>query len=240
MDELYQQYLADPDSVDPAWHGFFEDYRPGDGTGGPSAIPTPPATLAPSTSNLLPLRHRPATPPRHRSAAPAVPPTAPTTVAEDVDTQVLRGPAARVVTNMEASLAVPTATSVRAIPAKLLIDNRTVINNHLRRSRGGKVSFTHLIAWAVVQALKGDAGDERQLRRARRQAGRSHAPTGSTSASPSTSPSPTAPASCWCRRSRPPRRWTSPASGRPTKTSIRRARAGKLARRRLRRAPRSA
>ena len=48
----------------------------------------------------------------------------------------------------------PTATSVRAIPAKLLIDNRTVINNHLARARGGKVSFTHLIGWAVVQAVK--------------------------------------------------------------------------------------
>ena len=51
------------------------------------------------------------------------------------------------------SLAVPTATSVRAIPAKLLIDNRIVINNHLSRGRGGKVSFTHLIGYAVVRAL---------------------------------------------------------------------------------------
>jgi multifunctional 2-oxoglutarate metabolism enzyme len=66
----------------------------------------------------------------------------------------LRGPAARVVTNMESSLAIPTATSVRAIPAKLLIDNRIVINNHLARGRGGKVSFTHLIGWAIVRALK--------------------------------------------------------------------------------------
>ena len=66
----------------------------------------------------------------------------------------LRGPAARVVQNMQASLAVPTATSVRAVPAKLLIDNRIVINNHLRRGRGGKVSFTHLIGYALVQALK--------------------------------------------------------------------------------------
>ena len=54
---------------------------------------------------------------------------------------------------MEASLEVPTATSVRAIPAKLLIDNRIVINNHLTRSRGGKVSFTHLIGYALVEAL---------------------------------------------------------------------------------------
>ncbi len=65
----------------------------------------------------------------------------------------LKGPAARVVTNMNASLAVPTATSVRAVPAKLLIDNRTVINNALQRGRGGKVSFTHLIGFAVVKAL---------------------------------------------------------------------------------------
>jgi len=54
---------------------------------------------------------------------------------------------------MAASLAVPTATSVRAIPAKLLVDNRIVINNHLSRGRGGKVSFTHLIGYAVAAAL---------------------------------------------------------------------------------------
>src|SRR5690606_4158772 len=59
------------------------------------------------------------------------------------DVQKLRGPAARVVTNMEASIQVPTATSVRAVPAKLMVDNRIVINNHLQRGRGGKISFTH-------------------------------------------------------------------------------------------------
>jgi multifunctional 2-oxoglutarate metabolism enzyme len=54
---------------------------------------------------------------------------------------------------MTASLTVPTATSVRPIPAKLLVDNRIVINNHLSRGRGGKVSFTHLIGYAIVRAL---------------------------------------------------------------------------------------
>src|SRR5690625_6728155 len=54
---------------------------------------------------------------------------------------------------METSLQVPTATSVRAMPAKLIIDNRIVLNNHLARSRGGKVSSTHLIGFAVVEAL---------------------------------------------------------------------------------------
>ena len=58
-----------------------------------------------------------------------------------------------VVKNMNASLTVPTATSVRAVPAKLLADNRVVINNQLRRTRGGKISFTHLIGYAVVKAL---------------------------------------------------------------------------------------
>ncbi|PFG32591.1 2-oxoglutarate dehydrogenase E1 component [Sanguibacter antarcticus] len=76
----------------------------------------------------------------------------PVSTADD-DVQKLRGPAARVVTNMESSLGVPTATSVRAIPAKLMVDNRIVINNHLIRGRGGKISFTHLIGFALVEAL---------------------------------------------------------------------------------------
>ena len=66
----------------------------------------------------------------------------------------IRGVSARVVQSMEASLSVPTATSVRAIPAKLMIDNRIVVNNHLKRTRGGKVSFTHIIAYAMIKALR--------------------------------------------------------------------------------------
>jgi 2-oxoglutarate decarboxylase len=73
--------------------------------------------------------------------------------AEDVVTP-LRGMSKTLAANMDQSLSVPTATSVRTIPAKLMIDNRIVINNHLRRARGGKVSFTHLIGWAIVQTLK--------------------------------------------------------------------------------------
>ena len=55
---------------------------------------------------------------------------------------------------MDASLSVPTATSVRAVPAKLLIENRLIINQQLARGRGGKISFTHLIGYAIVRALK--------------------------------------------------------------------------------------
>ncbi|MEN9740330.1 MAG: hypothetical protein RLZ72_596, partial [Actinomycetota bacterium] len=66
----------------------------------------------------------------------------------------LKGMAKALASNMDTSISVPTATSVRTIPAKLMIDNRIVINNHLRRTRGGKVSFTHIIGWAMVRALK--------------------------------------------------------------------------------------
>ena len=68
---------------------------------------------------------------------------------------LLRGAPARLAGNMVASLSVPTATSVRSIPAKMLEVNRLILNNHLNRSGvAGKVSFTHLIGWAVVKALQ--------------------------------------------------------------------------------------
>jgi multifunctional 2-oxoglutarate metabolism enzyme len=76
------------------------------------------------------------------------------TVFEGDTTVTLRGASARIAENMSASLTVPTATSVRDVPAKLLEVNRTILNNHLNRHRQGKVSFTHVIAFAVVRALR--------------------------------------------------------------------------------------
>jgi 2-oxoglutarate decarboxylase len=197
VDEMYQQYLKDPDSVDKAWWDFFADYQPHDQTGAVAETPTtngspagkagaaaasttdvtpqpvaqqPPRTADQSgpdaradgaPANKAPISVEPAA---AKAAPPAAKPAAKQEAKQDAEaepkrsmtgheTVKLKGPAARVVTNMEASLAVPTATSVRAIPAKLLIDNRVVINNHLQRGRGGKVSFTHLIGYAVVRAL---------------------------------------------------------------------------------------
>ncbi len=81
-------------------------------------------------------------------------PAAPSPASDEPTYTVLRGAPARTAANMDASLSVPTATSVRSLPVKLLWDNRTVINNHLARARGGKVSFTHIIGYALVKALK--------------------------------------------------------------------------------------
>src|SRR5450631_805037 len=146
VDEIYQQFLHDKDSVDPAWWDFFADYQPQDLT-----LPRPERPVADVDVDANGTAVAPAA-----AAAPAQPaaPAAVATPTSPGDNVPLRGPAARVVANMESSLSVPTATSVRAVPAKLLIDNRIVVNNYLARSRGGKVSFTHLIGWAVVRALK--------------------------------------------------------------------------------------
>ncbi|WP_245995466.1 2-oxo acid dehydrogenase subunit E2 [Luteococcus japonicus] len=67
---------------------------------------------------------------------------------------VMKGVPMRTAKAMDASLTMPVATTVRSVPMKLVIDQRTVINNFLKRSKGGKVSFTHIIGFAMVQALK--------------------------------------------------------------------------------------
>jgi 2-oxoglutarate dehydrogenase E1 component len=182
VDELYQKYQADPGSVDRAWWNFFADYHPKPAEP-PRAAAAPPGTAtqrpatqapgAPSAPGVpgnvgnvgtanAPARPAPAKTPAAPQGAPGAPgpqgagnarPAASTPVPAGVTEVRLRGAAARTAANMAASLSVPTATSVRAIPAKLLVDNRIVINNHLGRGRGGKVSFTHLIGYAIVKAL---------------------------------------------------------------------------------------
>ncbi|MFI1950409.1 multifunctional oxoglutarate decarboxylase/oxoglutarate dehydrogenase thiamine pyrophosphate-binding subunit/dihydrolipoyllysine-residue succinyltransferase subunit [Streptomyces xinghaiensis] len=193
VDEIYQQYLQDPNSVDRAWWDFFADYKPGADTGSAAAAPARPAPAAngeaasappaaPARAAAPAAQPKPAAEPNGQKPAeqkPAPAPAAkapakpaakpaeapakkapakaaaePAAPAEGPEYVTLRGPSAAVAKNMNASLELPTATSVRAVPVKLLFDNRIVINNHLKRARGGKVSFTHLIGYAMVQALK--------------------------------------------------------------------------------------
>lgn len=66
----------------------------------------------------------------------------------------IQGGDLRVVENMEASLGIPTATSYRSISVKLLEENRRIINEYLESSGRGKASYTHLISWAIVKALR--------------------------------------------------------------------------------------
>jgi 2-oxoglutarate dehydrogenase E1 component len=136
VEELYRQYLEDPDSVGEGWRAYFADYVPlGTSPAGErerAAVAAAPAAAAP------------------REAAAPVPVEE---EAGDEPAEPLRGGAVRQVQNMEASLGVPTATSVRTIPAKLLEVNRAILNNQLARTGRGKVSFTHIIGFAVSRAL---------------------------------------------------------------------------------------
>jgi 2-oxoglutarate decarboxylase len=173
---MYQKFRDDPSSVDPSWHEFLVDYNPEPVSEAPSATA---ATTTAKAAPVTPPEPKPAPPPAKQAPPAKTPPTsngasAPTTTApaksapaakpaakaeakepapSGDESQVLRGASAAVVKNMNASLTVPTATSVRAIPAKAMIDNRVVINNHLKRTRGGKISFTHLLGFAIVQAV---------------------------------------------------------------------------------------
>ena len=176
VEDMREAYLADPASVTQSWREFFSEnpqYLAGQSPATPSkplsasvGVQIPGATAAAAS-------RRPvlASEDVSRSDLPPAPtaqfksPTSPYAynqahseagetsngVVESVDT--LKGASARTAKNMEASLQIPTATSARAIPAKVLIENRLLINTHLASTRGGKVSFTHLIAWALVESL---------------------------------------------------------------------------------------
>ena len=150
VEEMYEQYVDDPSSVSESWRDFFADYQPRGGNGA-KAKPAPPQEeeAEPETAE------KPKKAPAKATKAKKKAMEAPEKEKEDSadEGEVLKGAAARVVSNMEASLAVPTATSFRQVPARLLEVNRKVINGYLGRTTGGKVSFTHLIGYAVVRAI---------------------------------------------------------------------------------------
>ena len=176
VEDMREAYLADPASVTQSWREFFSEnpqYLAGQSPAMPSkplsasvGVQIPGATTA-SASRRPVLASEDVS----RSDLPPAPtaqfksPTSPYAynqahsdasetsngVVESVDT--LKGASARTAKKLEASLQIPSATSARAIPAKVLIENRLLINTHLASTRGGKVSFTHLIAWALVESL---------------------------------------------------------------------------------------
>ena len=154
IEELFEQYQHDPSSVSESWQEFFQDYRPptaqpfvdhmerrdGDDRRKPSpAAVTAREVAAPAAAK-----------------APARAPAPAAAVEEDEQEPVtpLRGVASKIVENMEESLGVPTATTIRAIPVKALEENRRTINESMLLQGQAKVSYTHIIAWALVRALR--------------------------------------------------------------------------------------
>jgi multifunctional 2-oxoglutarate metabolism enzyme len=128
MHEMHERYLVDPESVSEAWREFLEDYFPYD------------------------RRPRAAEAAVEEADKPAAVRSAPQEDDPKVTRPLTRADAV-LASRMQESLGVPTATSVRTIPAKLLEVNRTILNNHQIRSRKQKVTFTHVLGYAILRAL---------------------------------------------------------------------------------------
>ncbi len=143
--ELLEQYRLDRNSVDPSWREYFDRTM--------GVAPPPPARAEPAASSSASrtvglVRQEPSTPARARSQALVVPAILPGDIATPI-----RGGAMRIVENMEASLTIPTATSMRLLPVRTLEENRRLLNKHRDATGGGKISFTHLVGWAILRAL---------------------------------------------------------------------------------------
>ncbi|MEO6866753.1 MAG: 2-oxo acid dehydrogenase subunit E2, partial [Gaiellales bacterium] len=138
---MYENWLANPASVSEEWQTLFRDGGAPD-TGQARAAT---ATIAP-----------PAPPPPPAAAA-ATPPPAAAAKKPAADTpdgaKLLKGPDGGLVRNMNASLTVPTATTFRNIAMATIDAKRRALNAKLADS-GRKLSFTHIIAWALIEGYQ--------------------------------------------------------------------------------------
>jgi multifunctional 2-oxoglutarate metabolism enzyme len=150
VDQMYRRFVEDPSSVSESWRDFFADYTPALALepAPPAAPQTAPPAAGASAAAPAP---SPAGPKAEEAEERAGEPAA----GDDETIDRIVGPGAVIAERMAESRDLPTATSVRTFPAKLLEVNRRILNNQLaRRYQGGKVSFTHLIGWAMVRALQ--------------------------------------------------------------------------------------
>lgn len=138
-DELFQQYQHDQRAVDASWKSIFERSN---GSAGKPTGPAAPSAIVPAEQKSVKVN----TPP----TAVAVPNHVSVTGEQLVP---LKGAAARIAENMTASLSIPTATSQRVMAVKVIDENRRIINEHRALIGKSKLSYTHLIAWAIVKAV---------------------------------------------------------------------------------------
>jgi 2-oxoglutarate decarboxylase len=147
--DVLEEYRRDRRGVDPSWRAYFDA-----ATGAPpEAEPSPVAVVVneggPSPSPPAPGRQTLA----RREVPAGSSAVARTAILPGDILQPIRGGAVRVVENMEASLAIPTASSIREIPVRALEENRRLLNKHRQALGEGKISFTHVVAWAILRAL---------------------------------------------------------------------------------------
>ncbi|MGH9632536.1 MAG: 2-oxo acid dehydrogenase subunit E2, partial [Bryobacteraceae bacterium] len=144
QDELYQTYLNDRRSVDESWEKVFE----GNGHG-----KTSPAARS-ETGRAVSGRPGTASAGEYPAIVNGQPAAPSISAGPSEELTPLRGVAAKIAENMTVSLTVPTATSQRMIPVRVLEENRQLINQHRGLAGEGKISYTHLISWAIVRGLE--------------------------------------------------------------------------------------
>ena len=159
VEALLARFRSDPSLVDESWRTYFEELL-GETAVSEAQPKGPLVTLPPADGSgaaTAPIGDGRKTATAARAAAKPAPAPETKPSAASVQAEPIRGAALKIVENMEASLSVPTATSQRRIPVKLLDENRRIINQHLSqnfdREGGRKASYTHLIAWAILCAL---------------------------------------------------------------------------------------
>src|SRR5437762_5167363 len=132
---MYEQYLRDPASVGEEWRQLFDNGKVAE----LPIIPTNREEVL-SGGGMRDAGSVPApTPPASRIPPPGLTP--------------LTGPAARLAQNMTDSLSVPTATSFREITVDVLDARRRELNAQLAAA-GKKISYTHLIGYAITRAAR--------------------------------------------------------------------------------------
>jgi len=144
VEELYKQYQEDPDSVPKHWKSYFSemDETPVEETKKQDTNGTPSSTEQTTAET------------KDKESKKETAPAKQTFVTDSSELQRLKGVASKIVDNMDESVYVPTATSLRVLPVKMMTEDRALINSHLLKKGEPKASFTHLIAWAVIQGLR--------------------------------------------------------------------------------------
>jgi 2-oxoglutarate dehydrogenase E1 component len=151
-EEMYSQFVNGQAAIDDAWVRVFRDPeyngKTNGGAGNGSHAPAAPAGNGSASAGSATTATPVASSAPAQTAVPAYKPLA------NEDLEAMRGVAGKIALNMDLSLTVPTATSQRIVPVKVIDENRYFINQHQTLHGRSKVSYTHLIAWAIVQALK--------------------------------------------------------------------------------------
>ncbi len=142
VEGLLAKYKADASSVDESWRTFFGDLMN-------TVSPLEKITVADTTSTITTIT----TTLSDSTAVATAKEKAAIALGSDIEFKAIVGASKKIVENMEESLTVPTATSTRRVPVKVLEENRKLINEHQNKNGRGKVSFTHIIAWAIIKAL---------------------------------------------------------------------------------------